>query len=102
MIGFEAGSQLLTFDARDAMTVSTYLVASRTIVNDALKDCSRRGEWMTDEQVGLHKELRGLIEGACADMKATVLHRLFQVFNGKGAFDIIDSPEYGEPLASLP
>ena len=101
VVGFQTGREFLALDARDAMAVVTDLIAARTVVGDAFKDRCGRREGMANEQVGLHQQLRGLIERADTHGETAVLHRLLKVLNREGSFDIIDRIQNGKPFAGL-
>lgn len=57
---------------------------------------------MSDEQIGLHEQLRSEIKRTRTDVETSVLHRLLQILNGEGAFDVVDSPQNSKALLGLP
>ena len=101
VIGLEARCQFLALDAGDAVAVAADLVAARAVVGNALEYRRRRREGVTDEQVGLDKQLRSQIERVSADVETILLHYLLQVINGEGAFSLVDGMQNGIALPRL-
>ena len=57
---------------------------------------------MPDEEVGLHKELCGIVDGTLADGESPLLHQYLQVLNRERSFKAVDGIEDGKAFARLP